>query len=234
MAAGKRSAGDRVLESKHVIGLFLLMLVFSGVFFSLGYVMGRNQYDGQVRAANNAASDSIVMARPEALKKKTAASASTSSSTNSSTSSDSDPATFAGTDWDSRDSNKLAAREPHLDASAKTPAASVDPKKLNAKAKVDPNPQPVTATSKISKTSANPPLIPSGALLLQVAACNKQEDALNIAGGLQKKRFAAFVQPPQKDKFFRVQVGPFKDQKSADAAKKGLEGAGFKAFFVKH
>ena len=237
MAAGKRSAGDRVLESKHVIGLFLLMLVFSGVFFSLGYVMGRNQYDGQVRAANNAASDSIVMARPEGLKKKTAASAATSSatssSTNSSTSSDSDPAIYGGTDWDSRDNNKLAAREPHLDA-AKTPAASVDPKKLNAKAKVDPNPQPVTVTSKISKTSGNPSLIPSGALLLQVAACNKQEDALNIAGGLQKKHFAAFVQPPQKDKFFRVQVGPFKDQKSADAAKKGLEGAGFKAFFVKH
>src|ERR1700748_1634343 len=42
--------GDRVLESRHVIGLFLLMLVFSGVFFALGYVMGRNQYDGQVRA----------------------------------------------------------------------------------------------------------------------------------------------------------------------------------------
>ena len=29
------------------------MLLFSGVFFTLGYVMGRNQYDGQVRAATN-------------------------------------------------------------------------------------------------------------------------------------------------------------------------------------
>src|ERR1700733_6183790 len=91
--------GDRVLESKHVIGLFLLMLVFSGVFFSLGYVMGLKQYDGQVRAANNAASDSIVMAKPEAPKKKSAASVSTSAT---SSNSDSDPATFGGTDWDSR------------------------------------------------------------------------------------------------------------------------------------
>ena len=41
-----------MLESKHVIGLFMLMLVFSGVFFALGYVMDRNQYDGQVRAGN--------------------------------------------------------------------------------------------------------------------------------------------------------------------------------------
>ena len=50
-SGGKRGAGERVLESKHVIGLFLLMLLFSGVFFTLGYVMGRNQYDGQVSAA---------------------------------------------------------------------------------------------------------------------------------------------------------------------------------------
>src|ERR1700682_2067139 len=52
MAGRKRGAGERVLESRHVIGLFLLMLVFSAVFFTLGYVMGRSQYDGQVRAAN--------------------------------------------------------------------------------------------------------------------------------------------------------------------------------------
>jgi len=42
-----------VLESRHVIGLFMLMLLFSGVFFTLGYVMGRNQIDGPVRAATD-------------------------------------------------------------------------------------------------------------------------------------------------------------------------------------
>src|SRR5260370_10622788 len=46
-------AGERVLESRHVIGLFMLMLLFSGVFFTLGYVMGRNEYDGQVRASTD-------------------------------------------------------------------------------------------------------------------------------------------------------------------------------------
>src|SRR3979490_2570761 len=51
-SGGKRGgAGERVLESRHVIGLFMLMLLFSGVFFTLGYVMGRNEYDGSVRAA---------------------------------------------------------------------------------------------------------------------------------------------------------------------------------------
>ena len=42
-----------MLESRHVIGLFMLMLLFSGVFFTLGYVMGRNEIDGPVRAATD-------------------------------------------------------------------------------------------------------------------------------------------------------------------------------------
>ena len=50
-SGGRRGAGERVLGSRHVIGLFLLMLVFSAVFFTLGYVMGRNQYSGQVGAS---------------------------------------------------------------------------------------------------------------------------------------------------------------------------------------
>src|SRR5271170_3678934 len=71
-SGGKRgSAGERVLEGRHVIGLFMLMLLFSGVFFTLGYVMGRNQYDGQVRAATNLRGlpDSIVLPKPEVAPK---------------------------------------------------------------------------------------------------------------------------------------------------------------------
>src|SRR5260370_42476103 len=53
-SGGKRGgAGERVLESRHVIGLFMLMLLFSGVFFTLGYVMGRKQIDSPVRAATD-------------------------------------------------------------------------------------------------------------------------------------------------------------------------------------
>src|ERR1700761_8285253 len=65
MRGNRGGGGDRVLESRHVIGFFLLMLVFSGVFFALGYVMGRNQYDGQVRAESTprATPDPVASAR---------------------------------------------------------------------------------------------------------------------------------------------------------------------------
>src|SRR5215471_5447170 len=67
MGAGKRSgAGERVLEGRHVIGLFFLMLLFSGVFFTLGYVMGKNQLDGQVRAASTHGSDAVLPLKQDA------------------------------------------------------------------------------------------------------------------------------------------------------------------------
>ena len=37
-------AGDRVLESRHLIGLFVGVVILCAVFFTLGYVMGRSQY----------------------------------------------------------------------------------------------------------------------------------------------------------------------------------------------
>jgi cell division septation protein DedD len=42
---------DRVLESRHLIGLFVGVVILCAVFFSLGYVMGRSQYAAAVQAA---------------------------------------------------------------------------------------------------------------------------------------------------------------------------------------
>src|SRR5580698_379490 len=91
--------GDRVLESRHVIGLFLLMLVFSGVFFALGYVMGRNQYDGQVRAESNprATPDPVFQSKNDlaATRKKNSQTSPTSAS-NAANSSNSSGSTGSG------------------------------------------------------------------------------------------------------------------------------------------
>ena len=34
-----------MLESRHLVGLFLLLVVIFGVVFTLGYLLGRSQYD---------------------------------------------------------------------------------------------------------------------------------------------------------------------------------------------
>src|ERR1039457_245020 len=47
----EKSGGDFVLESRHLVGLFLLLVVIFGVVFTLGYLLGRSQYDSRLRAA---------------------------------------------------------------------------------------------------------------------------------------------------------------------------------------
>jgi len=224
-SGGKRGAGERVLESKHVIGLFLLMLLFSGVFFTLGYVMGRNQYDGQVNAATTNSRPSG--SEPVVPTKAKAAPPQTPETPPSAT--ESDPSTSGNTsDWEFYDSNKTAKTDPHLENGPKSPTTPPAMKTVSIKPKVAPAPP----AAKTSKPVTSAPLIPNGALVLQVAALTKQDDALSIASSLQKKHFAAYVQMPQKDNFYRVQVGPLKDKKAADADRKRLESEGFKAFYV--
>ena len=213
-SGGRRGgAGERVLESRHVIGLFLLMLVFSGVFFTLGYVMGRNQYDGQVRAASNPRTLLPTPVAPKLDRKESAA------RTANDTRRDSDPSTTTdaqpNSDWTFYNAGKSTAPDDTL-----KPAASAA-RPMNTALKARPN-KPVSSSA-----------IPAGAYTLQVAALRRESDASGLASHLKKKNFPAFVIRPQGDKYYRVQVGPYSDQKSAETARKGLEGAGFKAI-VKH
>jgi septal ring-binding cell division protein DamX len=216
MASGGRrgGAGERVLEGRHVIGLFMLMLLFSGVFFTLGFVMGRNQYDGQVRAAPN---PRAVRPAPVAPKSDPAARHSNEARH------DSDPAADVNSqpnsDWSFYNSGKSSSPDDNLKPAWSIPAPT-------ARA------VPASARGKGGKSVAAPAL-PANSYTLQVAALRRESDAMSLASHLQRKKFPAFVVSPQGDNYYRVQVGPYADPKSADAARKGLEGAGFKAI-VKH
>src|ERR1700735_534963 len=63
MAGNGKRGGDRILESRHLVGLFLGVVLLCAVFFTLGYVMGRNQYGGSVHAQENPF-DSRTLVRP--------------------------------------------------------------------------------------------------------------------------------------------------------------------------
>jgi cell division septation protein DedD len=76
-------------------------------------------------------------------------------------------------------------------------------------------------------------LIPKGAITLQVAALLREADALALAQALQEKKFPAIVTTPSTDKYYRVQIGPYPDAKSAAAARRELEKQGFKSIVRK-
>jgi DedD protein len=220
-SGGKRgNAGERVLEGRHVIGLFMLMLLFSGLFFTLGYVMGR---DGQVRASTDLRGlpESTVLPKPEVAPKP--------SNKKSGPEPQADSPAPANSDWEfyhAGDSNKTDDRLKPVAAPSLNPPATPAVGKSGNPAKPQPSP--------ISKSIGLTPLSAGGGTSLQVAALTKESDAMALANTLRKKNFPTFVQSPQGDKYYHVLVGPYADQKAVDNARKGLEAAGFKQAIVKH
>jgi len=202
-------SGEPVLESRHVVGMFLAVIVLCGVFFSLGYVMGRTQFDASLRAAAEkpAATPSRVADAPAG------GAATPAGEWNSSP---------AATPSKPVETAASPATEPVVPA-AKPPAET-------------PAPRATAPATKLAPAAAKPargpleknPAVPQGGAVLQVAALRSQADALALAEALQQKEYPAYVLTPATGNLYRVQVGPYTSAKAADAAKRALEREGFK------
>ena len=181
MASGgkKRGAGERVLEGRHVIGLFMLMLLFSAVFFTLGYVMGRNQYDGQVRAATTqrVAPDTTFAGKPDAAIKHSS-NVPVAPAAEHNSSSDSAPAS----DWEfyTTDKQKGNAGDDHL--------RPVSPMESPSTAK---GASPSSGNGRNAANSDSPRTAQtSGGYILQVTAVRRESDALELAKRLAKEKIS--------------------------------------------
>ncbi len=207
---GKRGGGDRVLESRHLVGLFLGVVLLCGVFFTLGYVMGHNQYGGAVHASD-LIKETEAAIRPAAKPAEP----------------DLTPAPApapANDGWDfysKKDNDRLEPVAPPVAAHEPVPVPAAEPK---GKAAPSSNAHTVPASARFQ-----PPDLTKGSIVLQVAALRHESDALEMADLLQQKHFPSFVVTPTTDSFYRVQVGPYTDQRSADSARAALDHAGFKA-----
>jgi DedD protein len=210
---GKRGGGDRVLESRHLVGLFLGVVLLCGVFFTLGYVMGRTQFSG-VAHAESPTKTPTPRQPPTRETPTTAATPRTGGD--------------SGNGWDS-DPSKPADK--HVESPAPVKAPGAVPATLNKTAK--PAPAPVKAPVTKESQRFQPPAISKTSIILQVAATKQQRDALEMADLLQKKKFPSFVANSPADNFYHVQVGPYSDLASAESAKRALEQMGFKSI-IKH
>src|ERR1700722_8508521 len=203
---GKRGGGDRILESRHLVGLFLGVVLLCGVFFTLGYVMGRTQFSGSVHA------DPVPKYSPTATTPAKPAGKEAPVFSGAAKPETKDP----GGCWVDDCGTKTADR-PEVQPVAK-PAAPA-----------------VTAKPAVAKEPARfqAPALNKNSIVLQVAATKQQRDALDMADILQKKRFPSFVANSPADAFYHVQVGPYSDMASAESAKRALEQLGFKSI-IKH
>lgn len=227
----RRGGGDRVLESRHLVGLFLGVVLLCGVFFTLGYVMGRTQYGGAVHAADGF--NSNVPSASVSPKSKSAPAAKNAN-----------PAPPDNGGWDFYDNKKSAsdhlepAPAPAPDTAAPAAPATKSPASVPAVATKSKNAPPPAATKTVAATPKQPtrfqpPALNKNSIVLQVAAVKLQRDALEMADAIQQKRFPSFVATSPADSFYHVQVGPYPDMAAAENAKRALEQLGFKPI-IKH
>jgi DedD protein len=207
-ANGKRGGGgDRVLESRHLVGLFLGVVLLCGVFFTLGYVMGRTQFSGVAHAE----APPKYQPPPPISSKPTKEPPVSTNTKPVNCWADCDPKTADRPD-------PMAPSKPAAPAPAKAdrsfnPVAPASAKPASAK----------------EPPRFQPPVLAKNSIVLQVAATKQQRDALDMADMLQKKKFPSFVASSPADAFYHVQVGPYPDLASAESAKHALEQLGFKS-----
>jgi cell division septation protein DedD len=247
--AGKGSDRDMVLGGGHLVAIFFFLVVILGVVFSLGYLMGRNQFDSRLNPSVEAAIrrvDGLVGSpgKPGSSSERPAADYR-----------DNGPANQPKDDVDFYRAGQSKAPErleqppkplktkpaaepgvkpavPRASVAAKPVAQPPDGQLVPVKATV-----PAAASAKQAQNGGafrpgvplNTPPIPPGATVLQVAALDHEADALAMAQALQQKGFPAFVLTPANDQFYRVQVGPYANAPAASAARLKLENQGFKS-----
>lgn len=204
MASGRRGQTDVTLGAGHVAGIFLGFVVLCGIFFTLGYVLGR---DHSPPAAAGKAKPAAVDANGNLAGGK---------------------GSPAPTGWDfypkkqGKAANSTPGLTPAPAADTTRPMPHTGPDAISprpARLKVEPKPR-VLPNGR-------------GGIALQVAALTNKADALALAGFLKQKGYPAFAWGPASDRLFRVQVGPYPSAKAAEAAKKKLEREGFKSILKK-
>jgi DedD protein len=211
------------LSTGKLLGLFFGMVVICGIFFSLGYGVGRN--------SSSAASTTVI----------DSSSLSTVQSSGAAKPSASKPVS----------SNEVAALQVAAQQNEPRPCVQGDPN--CASPSEESSSIRVTESTKSSaanraetksaeaanKFSANstPELSsagqPSTGFMVQVAAVSKQEDADALVSALRKKQYPVFVVNLASSNLFHVQVGPFAQQKDAEAMRSKLVSDGYNAI-LKH
>jgi cell division septation protein DedD len=188
------------LSTGKLLGIFFALAIICGVFFTMGYLLGKSTSAGgrtEIVAtvpsssagkpyAGNKTPEAVTQTCPPGSPN--CAAASTSDASSSSKSTDQQP----------------SAQQPSAGKTADQGAAQ-------------------SAAGTDAKTGA------ATSFMVQVAAVTKQEDAEILVTALRKKQYPVFIANAAGDPLFHVQVGPFSDRKDAEAMRTRLSGDGYNA-----
>jgi cell division septation protein DedD len=206
--------GDKelLLGNKQLLGIFFVLAILFGVFFTAGYMVGHT--------TSGRTADTAVEAK--------------------STTADSAPATGGETHAVSPDpvaSNSSASgndgQEKPSPAATTHSVAPSEAQSQRAGNAAAPHASSTRPTAEEAAAAESDAAASSHNTYLQVAALSHSE-ALTVAKVLSKKGFHAHVSPKAGTPFYRVLVGPVHDAGELNSTRAALKSKGFREVFVQH
>jgi DedD protein len=197
---GKTS--EITLSTASLLGIFFGLVLICGVFFGLGYSMGRGT--GSARAT-------VATAEPE----ETPAAVPSQPAALAPAEQDEAPAAAAPTPAVARVQQDDTPGNETAVAPAKTPAGK-------------PSAAEKTPASLAAEADTSAAAI-SGKPMVQIAAVARPEDADALVAALKQRGYGVVVRSEPQDKLLHVQVGPFADRGEAAAMKQKLLSDGYNA-----
>jgi DedD protein len=212
-----------------LLGLFFLLAAICGVFFSIGYSLGKST--GREQALNDLPANAAVEpASTTSGDDKPSATITTKSTAEPST--ESQPANAKTppdlTFYKAVKQSDAATHLPASQASGATDAEKSSLKEAASAQKKDVAASP-DAGKPLPDMKRSTPVTGPGTFVVQIAALSREDDAVALAGALRKKNYNVFVvnNPVTNDKLYHVQVGPFASLQDAEAMKLKLTGEGY-------
>jgi len=188
------------LSTGKLLGIFFALAIVCGVFFTMGYLLGKsNSAGGRTEIVATVPSSSA--GKPYAGNKTPEAVTQTCPPGS--------PNCTAATASDTSSSAKPSDQQP---AAQQSSSGSKTPDQSAAQ-----------SAGTDGKSGA------ASSFMVQVAAVSKQEDAEILVTALRKKQYPVFIANASGDPLFHVQVGPFSDRKDAEAMRTRLSGDGYNA-----
>lgn len=192
---------ELVLGNRQLLSAFFIIVILFGVFFTMGYVVGRNS--GPAAASSGSATTTAANQRPEAASPASAP-----------------PQSMAPVE---------EAQPPaRVETKSTTPPERKEPPRIAPPRVSTPRVQESALPPEKAPPAGVPAISPGpGRMYLQVAAA-AQPQAGVVVDTLKQKGFPAILAQGPNATLFRVVVGPFADTAALGKAKADLENAGFR------
>lgn len=227
------------LGAASLLGLFIGLVLVCGVFFGLGYAVGRRPAAGVGASISPAhagpLSAAAGMPKPSASQLQTEPQKVVNSSALPAAGDAPAPVSGASAQQAQSAMVDLPIDEtppPELKPSAlrqrrqaQTPAGTAEPPA--AAAPIAPAPSPASApasTHAVAATATSP-----AGTMVQVAAVAHQEDASVLVSALRQKGYTAVVRTDAQDKWLHVQIGPYASRAEASTVRQKLLSDGYNA-----